>query len=62
MIESSERTVIDQVVETLAHKSPSVPREQVADVVRDISLLARFRLHHQWTRVVLRARGRQCGY
>ncbi|GLP77551.1 hypothetical protein TUM20983_46610 [Mycobacterium antarcticum] len=33
VIESSERTVIDQVVDRLVQKYPSVPGEQVADVV-----------------------------
>lgn len=36
MIESSERTVIDQVVETLALKYPSVPGEKVVAVVNDV--------------------------
>ena len=35
VIESSERTVIDQVVDRLAKKYPSVPGEKVADVVYD---------------------------
>ncbi|MCW2516595.1 MAG: hypothetical protein JWR11_5637 [Mycobacterium sp.] len=35
MIESSERTVIDQVVDRLVEKYPSVPGEKVADVVYD---------------------------
>jgi hypothetical protein len=35
VIESSERTVIDQVVDRLAMKYPSVPGEKVADVVND---------------------------
>lgn len=35
MIELSERTVIDQVVDRLAQKYPSVPSEKVADVVND---------------------------
>ncbi|TPG35757.1 three-helix bundle dimerization domain-containing protein [Mycolicibacterium hodleri] len=35
MIESSERTVIDQVVDRLARKYPSVPGEKVVDVVND---------------------------
>jgi hypothetical protein len=33
---SSERTVIDQVVETLAHNYPSVSGEKVADIVNDV--------------------------
>ena len=33
MIESSERTVIDQVVDRLAEKFPGVPGEKVTDVV-----------------------------
>ncbi|MBJ7337884.1 three-helix bundle dimerization domain-containing protein [Mycolicibacterium sp.] len=35
MIESSERTVIDQVVDRLVRKYPGVSGEQVADVVHD---------------------------
>lgn len=35
VIESSERSVIDQVVETLAQNYPSVSGEKVADVVND---------------------------
>ncbi|MDX1891172.1 three-helix bundle dimerization domain-containing protein [Mycolicibacterium sp. 050158] len=35
MIESSERTVIDQVVDRLSQKYPGVPGEKVVDVVND---------------------------
>ena len=38
MIESSERTVIDQVVDRLSEKYPDVPGEQVANVVNDCYL------------------------
>jgi hypothetical protein len=35
VIESSERTVIDQVVDRLAKNYPNLPGEKVADVVND---------------------------
>jgi hypothetical protein len=51
VIESSEQTIIDQLVERLTQKYPAVPSEKVTDVVR--TYYARFDGRPIWDYVPL---------